>query len=74
MANNGHLYSGSSDGSIKVWDIINFRRGCLKTVIAHKDCVSDTVCVCVKERERVMLCVCMYNEVCECVYPISVTC
>ena len=40
VANGGHLYSSSSDGSIKMWDIADFRRGCLRTVSAHKDCVS----------------------------------
>eukprot|EP00731_Ephydatia_muelleri_P028328 Em0019g1201a len=33
------LYSSSSsDGSIKEWDIEDLRRGCLKTVSAHKEC------------------------------------
>jgi len=35
------LYSGSGDGTIKLWDIADLRRGCLKTVHAHKDCVSQ---------------------------------
>lgn len=37
-----NMYSGSSDGSIKVWDISDLRKGCLKTVAAHKDC---TLCL-----------------------------
>lgn len=44
-ASSGHLYSGSSDGSIKMWDIQDLRRGCLRTVSAHKDGVSSE-CVC----------------------------
>ena len=35
-----HLYSGSSDGTVKVWDIADLRRGCLKTIPAHKEAVS----------------------------------
>ncbi|XP_003383841.1 PREDICTED: E3 ubiquitin-protein ligase TRAF7-like [Amphimedon queenslandica] len=31
------LFSGSSDGTIKVWDIADLRRGCLKTVQGHKE-------------------------------------
>ena len=34
------LYSGSSDGTVKIWDIADLRRGCLKTVPAHKEAVS----------------------------------
>ncbi len=37
------LYSTGGDGTIKVWDIADFRRGCLKTVHAHKDCVRDAL-------------------------------
>ena len=37
------LYSGSSDGTIKLWDLADFRRGCLKTIPAHKDCVSISI-------------------------------
>ena len=36
-----HLYSGSSDGTVKVWDIADLRRGCLKTIPAHKEAVSN---------------------------------
>jgi WD40 repeat protein len=46
VASGGHLYSGSSDGSIKMWDILDLRKGCLRTVSAHKDCVSPPQCVC----------------------------
>jgi E3 ubiquitin-protein ligase TRAF7 len=31
------LFSSSSDGTIKVWDIADLRRGCLKTIPAHKE-------------------------------------
>ncbi len=41
VASGGHLFSGSSDGSIKIWDTLDLRRGCLKTVSAHKDGVSE---------------------------------
>ena len=40
------LFSGSSDGTIKVWDIADLRRGCLKTVQGHKEAVRE------RERER----------------------
>ena len=40
------LFSSSSDSTIKVWDIADLRKGCIKTVTAHKDCVSVCVCVC----------------------------
>ena len=39
------LFSSSSDGTIKVWDIADLRRGCLKTIPAHKEAVR-------RERER----------------------
>ena len=38
-ASGSRLYSGSSDGTVKVWDIVDLRRGCLKTVPAHKEAV-----------------------------------
>ena len=47
MAHRERLYSGSGDGSIKVWDMADLRKGCLKTVAAHRDCVSLGLCVCV---------------------------
>lgn len=31
------LFSSSSDGTVKVWDVADLRRGCLKTVVAHKE-------------------------------------
>ena len=37
------LFSSSSDGTIKAWDIADLRKGCVKTVSAHKDCVSMCV-------------------------------
>ena len=30
------LFSSSSDGTIKVWDIADLRRGCLTTITSHK--------------------------------------
>ncbi len=42
------MYSGSSDGTIKVWATSDLRKGCLKTVAAHKDCVSPTIIMCVE--------------------------
>ena len=41
------LFSSSSDGTIKVWDIADLRRGCLKTIPAHKEAVRRA-----SERER----------------------
>lgn len=38
------LYSSSSDGTIKEWDIADVRRGCLKTVAAHKEAVGHHSC------------------------------
>jgi E3 ubiquitin-protein ligase TRAF7 len=38
LAHANWLFSSSSDGTIKVWDIADLRNGCVKTVSAHKDC------------------------------------
>ena len=40
LAHSNWLFSSSSDGTIKVWDIADLRKGCVRTVAAHKDCVS----------------------------------
>lgn len=40
VASCGRLYSGCSDGSIKMWDIADVRR-CMKSIaVAHSDHVS----------------------------------
>ncbi len=68
------MYSGSSDGSIKVWDVSDLRKGCLKTVVAHKDCVSPftTLCMVIHLRPResimIMFSVVLYNYVVVLVY------
>ena len=39
------LFSSSSDGTVKVWDVADLRRGCLKTVVAHKEAVCIYKCI-----------------------------
>lgn len=36
----GKLISSSSDGTLKVWDAADLRKGCLKTVPGHNEAVS----------------------------------
>ena len=37
------MYSSCSDGSIKMWDVADMRRGCMKTIVAHSDYVSTDI-------------------------------
>ena len=39
-ASGDRMYSSCSDGSIKMWDVADMRRGCMKTIVAHSDYVS----------------------------------
>ena len=40
VASGDRMYSSCSDGSIKMWDVADMRRGCMKTIVAHSDYVS----------------------------------
>jgi len=39
VASGDRMYSSCSDGSIKMWDVADMRRGCMKTIVAHSDYV-----------------------------------
>ena len=40
VASSDRMYSSCSDGSIKMWDVADMRRGCMKTIVAHSDYVN----------------------------------